>query len=77
MAERGNRSVEAVSQECKASNPVRRYRTLEEYGDVVWRFRPARASYVTGSVIRVDGGLIASIQKRQLSSKSGDFYVYP
>jgi 3-oxoacyl-[acyl-carrier protein] reductase len=40
---------------------VGRYGNPQEYADVVTFLASARASYVTGSVIRVDGGLIASV----------------
>lgn len=60
-AEREGRSVEQVAAESTASIPTGRYGQPEEYADVVAFLASARASYVTGSVIRVDGGLIASI----------------
>jgi 3-oxoacyl-[acyl-carrier protein] reductase len=60
-AKRENRSVESVVSESTGSIPVGRYGTPEEYADVVVFLASARASYVTGSMIRVDGGLIAGI----------------
>ena len=60
-AERENRPVEEVTAESTGSVPVGRYGDPEEYADVVTFLASERASYVTGSVIRVDGGLIASI----------------
>lgn len=60
-AKRENRSVESVMAESTSSIPVGRYGTPEEYGDVVAFLASERASYITGSVIRVDGGLIQSI----------------
>ena len=54
-------SVEEVSAESTSSIPVGRYGTPEEYADVVAFLASERASYLTGSIIRVDGGLIASI----------------
>jgi len=60
-AKREQRSVEAVSAESTGSIPVGRYGRPEEYGDAVAFLASEKASYITGSVIRVDGGLIASI----------------
>jgi 3-oxoacyl-[acyl-carrier protein] reductase len=60
-AKREGRSVEEVSAESTGSIPVGRYGKPEEYGDVVAFLASARAAYLTGSVIRVDGGLIASV----------------
>ncbi|MBI5111218.1 MAG: SDR family oxidoreductase [Rhodovulum sp.] len=60
-AKRESRSVDEVSAESTASIPVGRYGEPKEYGDVVAFLASARASYVTGSVIRVDGGFIPSI----------------
>ncbi|MDB5504049.1 MAG: 3-oxoacyl-ACP reductase [Tardiphaga sp.] len=60
-AKRENRSVEQVSAESTASIPAGRYGDPQEYADVVAFLASTRASYVNGSVIRVDGGYIASI----------------
>ena len=60
-AKREGRTVEDVAAESTSSIPLGRYGTPEEYGDVVAFLASARASYITGSVIRVDGGLIASV----------------
>jgi 3-oxoacyl-[acyl-carrier protein] reductase len=60
-ARREQRSVEEVAAESTSSIPVGRYGRPEEYADVVAFLASERASYLTGSVIRVDGGLIASI----------------
>ena len=60
-AEREKRPVEEVAAESTASIPVGRYGNPEEYADVVAFLASERASYITGSVIRVDGGLIPSI----------------
>ncbi|QJP16851.1 SDR family oxidoreductase [Starkeya sp. ORNL1] len=60
-AEREGRSVADVAAESTGSIPVGRYGDPQEYGDVVAFLASARASYITGSVIRIDGGLIQSI----------------
>lgn len=60
-AAREGRSVAEVAAESVASIPVGRYGQPEEYGDAVAFLASTRASYITGSTIRVDGGLIASI----------------
>jgi 3-oxoacyl-[acyl-carrier protein] reductase len=60
-AKREGRSVEEVAAESTASIPAGRYGRPEEYGDMVAFLASARASYLNGSVFRVDGGLIASI----------------
>ncbi|MBB4393476.1 SDR family oxidoreductase [Bradyrhizobium sp. ERR14] len=60
-AKKEGRSVDKVTEESVASIPLGRYGRPEEYADVVTFLASDRASYITGSVIRVDGGLIASI----------------
>jgi 3-oxoacyl-[acyl-carrier protein] reductase len=60
-AKREGRSVEEVAAESTGSIPVGRHGRPDEYGDVVAFLASERASYLTGSVIRVDGGLIAGI----------------
>jgi 3-oxoacyl-[acyl-carrier protein] reductase len=60
-AKREGRAVEDVATESTGSIPAGRYGRPEEYGDAVAFLASERASYITGSVIRVDGGLIASI----------------
>src|SRR4051812_35477158 len=60
-AKRENRSVEEVSAASTASIPVGRYGDPQEYSDVVAFLASERSSYLNGSVIRVDGGMIASI----------------
>ena len=60
-AKREGREVEAVSKESTASIPAGRYGEPREYGDTVAFLASERASYINGSVIRVDGGLIAGI----------------
>jgi 3-oxoacyl-[acyl-carrier protein] reductase len=60
-AKREGRAVEAVAAESAASIALGRYGAPEEYGDVVAFLASTRAAYITGSIIRVDGGLIASV----------------
>src|SRR5690606_3200025 len=60
-ARREGRSVEAVIEESVRSIPIGRYGRPQEYGDVVTFLASERASYVTGSIVRVDGGYIPSI----------------
>ncbi len=60
-AEREGRSVEEVAAESTGSIPVGRYGEPDEYADAVAFLASTRASYITGSIIRVDGGLIGSI----------------
>ena len=60
-ANREGRPVKDVTAESTATIPLGRYGDPAEYGDTVAFLASERASYITGSVVRVDGGLIASI----------------
>jgi 3-oxoacyl-[acyl-carrier protein] reductase len=60
-AKREGRSVEEVAAESAATIPVGRYGKPEEYADVVAFLASTRAAYITGAVIRVDGGMTTSI----------------
>ncbi|MEV5410325.1 SDR family oxidoreductase [Thermopolyspora sp. NPDC052614] len=60
-AAREGRSVEDVAAESVASIPLGRYGRPSEYADVVAFLASPRSGYITGSMIRVDGGLIASV----------------
>lgn len=60
-AKREGRSIAEVSAESTASIALGRYGDPQEYADVVTFLASRQASYITGSVIRIDGGLIASI----------------
>lgn len=60
-AKRENRRVEDVTTESTASIPLGRYGDPQEYADAVAFLASRNASYITGSVIRVDGGLLANV----------------
>jgi 3-oxoacyl-[acyl-carrier protein] reductase len=59
-AEREGTSVEAVSAASRAQIPVGRYGRPEEYGDAAAFLVSDRAAFITGTVLRVDGGMIPS-----------------
>jgi 3-oxoacyl-[acyl-carrier protein] reductase len=60
-AERTNRTPEAVRAASETSIPMRRYGRTEEFGATVAFLAGAGASYVTGTIVRCDGGLVSSI----------------
>jgi 3-oxoacyl-[acyl-carrier protein] reductase len=60
-AKREGRTVEDVAKESAGSIPLGRYGKPEEYGAAVAFLASEQAAYITGSVIRVDGGLISSV----------------
>ena len=53
-------SIEAVEEQAAAEVPARRLGTPEEYGDLVAFLCSTRASYLTGTVIPLDCGLLRS-----------------
>jgi 3-oxoacyl-[acyl-carrier protein] reductase len=55
------KTAEEVAETARASIPAGRYGSVEEFADVVCFLASERASYVTGSMTRVDGGAIRSI----------------
>lgn len=60
-AEREGRTVESVASESTGAIPLGRYGMPEEYAQVVAFLASEAASYVTGSTVRVDGGIIANV----------------
>ena len=61
MSEKLGRPIDQIRSERVVSVPLKRYGTPEEIGAAVAFLASERASYLTGSVLRVDGGAIASI----------------
>ena len=59
-ARRERRTVEEVAAESTRAIPLGRYGKPEEYAAAVAFLAGEQAAYITGSIIRVDGGLIAS-----------------
>ncbi len=60
-AERQGKSLDDIRTASRATLPAGRYGAVEEFADVAAFLCSARASYVTGSVVRCDGGLIKSV----------------
>lgn len=60
-AQRENSSAEAVAEKSRMSIPAGRYGEPQEYGAAAAFLASQPASYITGAVIRVDGGLIGAI----------------
>jgi len=60
MAELGG-SLEQVEAAARKEVPVGRLGTVEEYGDLVAFLCSARAAYITGTVIPIDGGLMRAL----------------
>ena len=56
-AQRIGQSLEEVEKEAKSSIPAGRYGLPEEFASVTTFLCSEAASYVTGSMLRVDGGL--------------------
>jgi len=61
VAKRDNKSIDDVRRASSAQIPVGRYGTVQEFAAVATFLLSVPASYVTGSIIRVDGGYIRSV----------------
>ena len=59
-AQRLGKTVEEIVKQAQAAIPIGRYGRVEELGSVVAFLASEQASYLTGSVVRIDGGLIKS-----------------
>jgi 3-oxoacyl-[acyl-carrier protein] reductase len=61
-ADRLGKPLEEINKEMAAEVPLGRYGTPEEAADVIVFLGSDRASYVTGTTIQIDGGLVRGIQ---------------
>lgn len=61
QAKREGKTPEEVAAASAAAIPVGRYGDPQEFADVAVFLASTRASYVTGSTIRVDGGVIPNV----------------
>jgi 3-oxoacyl-[acyl-carrier protein] reductase len=60
-AEKSGRPLEEVRKEKVAAVPLGRYGAAEEFGSMVAFLASERASYLTGSLFRVDGGMVSAL----------------
>ena len=61
LAERTGKDPQTVVDEAISGIPIRRLTTAEEVGDLVAFLASARAGAITGTTVRIDGGLTPSI----------------
>jgi 3-oxoacyl-[acyl-carrier protein] reductase len=60
-ATKTGKTLDEIAARAVAEIPVRRYGTIEEFGAVAAFLASEKASYVTGSMIRIDGGAVRSV----------------
>ena len=60
-SKRTGKSIEEIQQAARAAIPAGRYGTVEEFASVAAFLVSGPASYVTGSLVRCDGGSIRSV----------------
>jgi len=60
-AKREAKEFDQVVKESLATIPMGRYGKPEEFGSTVAFLASQQAAYITGSMIRVDGGLLANL----------------
>jgi 3-oxoacyl-[acyl-carrier protein] reductase len=60
-SKRSGRSVEDHEAEAVGKVPIGRFGTIEEFGATAAFIASVHASYINGSMIRIDGGMIASV----------------
>jgi 3-oxoacyl-[acyl-carrier protein] reductase len=60
-AEQSGRSVDDVEEQAVAQIPAGRYGEPDEFGAVAAFLCSRQASYVTGTAVRCDGGLVGSL----------------
>ncbi|MPZ58342.1 MAG: SDR family oxidoreductase [Rhizobiales bacterium] len=56
-----SKTIEQITEAMLASIPAGRYGRVDEFADVVCFLASERASYITGSMIRVDGGAVRHV----------------
>lgn len=60
-AKRENISVDEVREKFRNVIPAKRYGTPEEFADAAVFLASERASYITGHMLRIDGGMISNV----------------